>query len=147
MIGVATSIGEHAASDTSKTSTSSKSGVSMTFEYLSNEKSEGLLKDDTSTGLGEAGVFSLGMLGMVNWRAGPLKMMLLTSVCLFMSETITGIPDGVVTLISLSVSTEVEALISGDEDGEEAVLSVFVDISVFAFLGVSACMGTLFMDS
>ena len=119
----------------------------MTFEYLSNEKSEGLLKVDTSTGLGEAGIFSLGMLGMVNWRAGPLKMMLLASFCFFISETITGIPDGVVTLMSLSVSTEVEAWISGDEDGEEAVLSVFLDISVFAFLRVSACMGALFMGS
>lgn len=119
----------------------------MTLEYLSNEKSDRLLNDETRTGLGEVGVVSLGMLGMVNLRAGALIMMLLASVCLFMSEIITGIPDGVVTLMSLSVSTEVEALISGEEDGDEAVLCVLVDISVSAFTGTLACTGALFMGS
>jgi hypothetical protein len=71
-MGVATSIGV-GTSHTSYISTSSRSslsisGESMTLEYLSNAKSEALLREGASTGLGDERAFSLGMLGMIKWR-------------------------------------------------------------------------------
>ena len=97
----------------------------MTFEYLSNTKSEALFKDGASTSSGEGIVFSLGLLGMTNWRGGASNRTPFASLFFLKSETMTGIPLGVVTLISDRVSTEVEALMSEDELGEEVVLCVF----------------------
>lgn len=68
------------------------------------------------------------------------------SLCFFISETMTGTPLGVVTLISESVSTEVEALISEDELGEEMVLFRFV-ISAAFLPDVSGRAGALFICS
>lgn len=155
VMGVATSIGEEVTSHTSKTSISSRSagsiadsiaGDSKIFEYLSKEKSEGLLKDGASMGRGDEAVFSLGMLGAINWRDGASNKTPFAALCFLISETMTGIPLGVVTLMSDSVSTEVEALISGEELGEEAAVSL-IAIAAFILLDVPGCGGALCMDS
>ena len=151
VIGVATSIGEHAASATSKTSISSSSGASaiedsMTLEYRSKEKSESFLKDGASTGFGDDAALSVGMPDMITLRAGALNKPSLTSLCFFISETMIGIPLGVVTLISDSVSTEVEALISADELEEEAGRCVYGN-SPSILLDVSGRVSASAIDS
>ena len=105
-----------------------------------------MLKEALSTGLGDKGVVFNDILGMFRCKVGVLKVSSLFSFCFFRSETMTVVPLGVVMLISESVSTEVEAVISGEERGEEAVLSVFV-VSLAGFRVVSACADALFLDS
>jgi hypothetical protein len=150
VMGVATSMGvetSHTSNiSTSSRSTSSMAGGSITLEYLSKAKSEALLREGASTGFGEGIGLSLGLLGMTNWRGGASNRMPFASLCFFISETMTGTPLGVVTLISESVSTEVEALISEDELGEEMVLFRFA-ISASFLPDVSGRAGALFICS
>lgn len=120
----------------------------MTFEYLSKAKSEALFNEGASTGFGDEFVLSLGMLGMIKWRVGASNRISFASFCFFISETMTGIPLGVVTLISDSVSTEVEALISVEGLGEdEDVVLLVIALSASIVLTVSGRVGALFRDS
>jgi hypothetical protein len=120
----------------------------MTFEYLSKVKSEALFNEGASTGFGDDIVFSLDVPGMIKWRVGASKRTPFASFCFFIFETMTGIPPGVVTLISDSVSTEVEALISDEGVGEDENVVLLVNaLSEFIVLNVSGRVGALFRDS
>lgn len=122
-------MGEHVAPETPKTSMSSRSGGSNAFEYLSKAKSEGMVKEDLRIGLGEEAVACFGRAGIFRCKVVVLRVIPLAWLCFFRSETMPGMPLGVVTLMSDSVSSEVDAVISREKRGDQAVLAV---------LGVSA---------